>query len=66
MTETEGRELVKRRQNWLKKKKMAVREFADSTELDYNSVVRWFTAPRRPHRLYAERVLSVFKDFPLR
>lgn len=63
---TEGRELVKRRQKWLGKRKMLIREFAEATRLDYNCVVRWMNEPITPQRMLRERVSQVFPDFPIR
>jgi hypothetical protein len=60
------RKLLERRAAWLEKKKMTVRDFSDSVDLDYGTLYRWFHEPRRPHQLYAERVMSKHKDFPLR
>ena len=57
--------LVKKRIGWLKRKKMTIRNFSDSLELDYNSCIRWFEAPRIPKQLYKERMLSIHSDFPI-
>lgn len=60
------RDLVKRRQKWLADKKMTIRDFSDSVDLDYNTMFRVINEPRRPHRLYAERILRTHPDFPIR
>ena len=62
----EDQEILHRRESWLNKKKMSVRQVADAAKLDYNTVVRWFSAtPRHPRALYAERMREVFSDFPI-
>jgi hypothetical protein len=65
MTKDE-KSLVSRRERWLVKKKLTVRELADSVGLDYNTVFRWVSEPRRLHKLYAERVKQTHRDFPLK
>jgi len=62
----EDQEILRKREAWLNKKKMSVRQVADKAHLDYNTVVRWFNAtPRHPRALYAERMREVFADFPI-
>jgi len=57
--------LVAERKKWLKVKGLTIRKFADSMELDYNSVCRWFEGPRIPKQLYSERVIQHHPDFPV-
>lgn len=62
----DDQEILQKREAWLNKRKMTVRQVADATKLDYNTVVRWFNAtPRHPRALYAERMREVFADFPI-
>jgi len=58
--------LVHRREKWLGKKKMTMSDFAESIRISYNTVFRWITEPRKLHRLYAERVISIYADFPIK
>lgn len=59
-------DLPDRRARWLDKKRLTMREFADSLKLDYNTVFRWFRNARRPQRLYLEAVLAKYRDFPVK
>ena len=62
----DDQEILQKREAWLNKRKMTVRQVADATKLDYNTVVRWFNAtPRHPRALYAERMREVFAEFPI-
>lgn len=58
--------LVRKRQTWLKKKKMSIRTFSESLGQDYNTVVRWFNLGRTPMRPYLKAVLSKYPDYPVK
>jgi hypothetical protein len=62
----EERALVTSRERWLEKKEMTPREFAKSMDLDYNTIIRWFSEPRVPQRLLRERVEKKWPDFPVK
>ena len=62
----EDQEILRKREAWLNKRKLTVRQVADAVRLDYNTVVRYFSnTPRHPRSLYAERMREVFADFPI-
>ena len=56
---------MNRREAWLKKRKMTTRQMSDALQLDYNTVVRWFEYGRTPRKLYLQRLLVVYPDFPI-
>lgn len=66
MTKTAKGGLVTKRVRWLKRRNLTLREFADSLGLDYNTVFRWFSEPRRPQRLYLKTVQKTYRDFPVK
>jgi len=62
----DDQDILRRREAWINKKKLTVRQVSDAVGLDYNTVSRYFNQiPRHPRPLYAERILSVFSDFPI-
>lgn len=66
MAKKKSNDLVDRRNDWLEKRGLSIREFADACRLDYNTAHRWFYFVRKPQRLYAERIAETFTDFPMK
>lgn len=57
--------LVKERRMWLRARDLTMRQFSESTGIDYNTVSRWFGYGRTPRSLYSQRVLSKYPNFPM-
>jgi hypothetical protein len=53
-----------RRVQWLARKGLTKRQFAEATGHDTGTVHTWFRHGRTPRRLYLDAVLAVFPDWP--
>lgn len=56
--------LIKARKEWLGRKHLTVRDVADATGLDYNTIVRWFEYGRTPRNLYLKAIIDKYPDWP--
>lgn len=56
--------VVRARAAWLKKNKLTVRLFAETTGNDAGTAHVWFRTGRTPRRKYMEDILAVFPDWP--
>lgn len=52
------------RAEWLLRKKLTIRQFAENTGNDFGTAYLWFQSDRTPRRKYLAPVLAKYPDWP--